>query len=75
MYICVCEQVTEKQIKIAIREGAASLNDLSDNLGVASQCGQCSGCVKGLLEKHTTKQESSSCSMDIFHLFPSATLA
>jgi len=52
MYICICEGVTERQIKKAIVEGASSVRDLRKELGVASQCGQCGRCAKNLLEEH-----------------------
>ena len=55
MYICICEQVTDKQIKSAISAGASSLRDLRDELGVASQCGQCGKCAKALIDEHKPK--------------------
>jgi bacterioferritin-associated ferredoxin len=41
MYICLCNSVTDKQIRSAIAGGATSLRCLRDELGVASQCGSC----------------------------------
>lgn len=41
MYICLCNGVTEKQVRRAIAGGATSLQSLRDELGVASQCGGC----------------------------------
>lgn len=52
MYICICEGITERQIKTAIKGGASSVRDLRNELGVASQCGQCGKCAKNLLAKH-----------------------
>ena len=42
MYICLCKGITDTQIRAAIEDGASSLRDLRNNLGVASQCGKCS---------------------------------
>ena len=53
MYICICEQVTDRQIKTAIDNGAASLRDLRNKLGVASQCGRCGCCAKAMLKEKT----------------------
>ena len=52
MYVCICKQVTDKQIKTAIDEGAQSVRDLRNELGVASQCGQCGHCAKAIIKEH-----------------------
>ena len=49
MYVCLCKAVTDKQIKIAIDEGARTVHDLHSELGVASQCGFC---AKAILNEH-----------------------
>ncbi|MCX9158206.1 (2Fe-2S)-binding protein [Niveibacterium sp. 24ML] len=41
MYVCVCHAVTERQVRQAASNGARRLRDLSDTLGVATQCGRC----------------------------------
>ena len=41
MYVCICKQVTERQIKEAVSNGACSLRDVQSQLGVATQCGEC----------------------------------
>ena len=41
MYICICHEVTDRHIRNAVLEGAATLRDLRTGLGVASQCGKC----------------------------------
>ena len=41
MYICICNAVTEKQVRAAVDAGATSLDDLHIDLGVASCCGRC----------------------------------
>ena len=75
MYICICKQVTENQIKASIKEGAASIDDLCHDLGVASQCGQCNNCAKALLATHAAppvtrfsapKQRSQNIPIEIF---------
>ena len=49
MYVCVCMAVTERQIHVAARNGAKTLKDLRQDLGVSSQCGQCASCAKQCL--------------------------
>ena len=42
MYVCICNAITEKQVREAAREGARTLTDLHrSGLGVATGCGQC----------------------------------
>ena len=41
MYVCLCSGVTDKDIKRAASNGATSVEDLKNTLGVASQCGSC----------------------------------
>lgn len=46
MYVCVCNGVTDKQIIKAADGGATTLQDLSDELNVATCCGRCATCAK-----------------------------
>ena len=59
MYICICEEVTDKQIKSAIKGGAKCMRDLRKELGIASQCGQCGQCAKAILKEHCSNNNCS----------------
>lgn len=41
MYVCICKGITDTQIRAAVEDGASSLRDVKNTLGVASQCGKC----------------------------------
>lgn len=41
MYVCICNGITDKQIRAAVAEGVTSLQQLEEKLGVGSQCGSC----------------------------------
>lgn len=41
MYVCICNAVTERQVRACVDAGATSLGDLQFELGVASCCGCC----------------------------------
>jgi len=41
MYICVCNAVSERQVRACVAAGARTLGDLQFELGVASCCGCC----------------------------------
>ena len=50
MYVCVCNAVTDKQIFNAAKNGAKTVKDLKNTLGVANQCTSCVGCAKACLK-------------------------
>ena len=41
MYVCICKGITDTQIRAAVEDGARSLREVHNSLGVASQCGKC----------------------------------
>ena len=41
MFVCICNQVTDGQIRDAVNNGASSFSDVQSELGVATQCGEC----------------------------------
>lgn len=41
MYVCVCNAITEEQVRRAVAAGANSLDDLCAVLGLGDQCGKC----------------------------------
>ena len=49
MYVCICHGVTDSQIENAIDDGHETMRDLSAELNVGTQCGQCCGCAKKIL--------------------------
>ena len=51
MYVCVCNGVTDHQIRDAVSEGAGSLHELRTALGVASCCGRCADCAQEIIEE------------------------
>jgi bacterioferritin-associated ferredoxin len=42
MFVCICRQVTDHQIRDLCRNGSHDLEDIRAKLGVASVCGKCS---------------------------------
>ena len=52
MYICICKQVTESQIREKIEHGSATVRHLREALGVTTQCGKCANCVKTCVKEH-----------------------
>lgn len=50
MYICLCNGVTEREIRDSARKGA-SLHDLERCLGVGAGCGRCRSAAEELLDE------------------------
>ncbi len=46
MYVCICNQVTENEIRDAVRAGYRDFDLVREALGVSSCCGRCK-CVVG----------------------------
>ena len=56
MYICLCNAITDRQIKETIAAGATSLTDLQSQLGVATCCGCCAELASSFLSGHHDNQ-------------------
>ena len=53
MYVCICNAITDKQIRQAAESGVTSLWELQKKLGVASNCGKCSEMAVDILREHS----------------------
>lgn len=51
MYVCVCKAVTEKDVQREVSQGARSVRDLRERLGVCSDCCKCAGHARSLLPR------------------------
>ena len=51
MYVCVCNAVTDREIRQCAELGACSLRDLERCLGVGSNCGKCRETARSVLEE------------------------
>jgi bacterioferritin-associated ferredoxin len=51
VYICLCHGITENQIRSCVADGARTLCDLSGELGVATQCGNCAESAREVLHQ------------------------
>ncbi len=56
MYICICNQVTETQLRDEIERGSETVRQLRENLGVTNQCGKCGKCVKNCIKENKTSR-------------------
>ncbi len=51
MYVCLCNGVTDRQIRSCVAEGAGTMKDLRECLGVGTRCGRCAPFAKSLLKE------------------------
>ena len=49
MFVCVCNAISDRQIKETVAAGATSLTDLQNALGVATCCGCCTDLASSFL--------------------------
>ncbi|KAB0550931.1 bacterioferritin-associated ferredoxin [Pseudomonas seleniipraecipitans] len=63
MYVCLCEGVTDGQIREAIYEGCCSYREVRETLGVASQCGKCACLAKQVVRETLGEVQQSQVAM------------
>lgn len=59
MYVCVCQAVTDRQIREAAERGARTLKDLRRELGVTLDCGRCASCARDCLHEARAQHKDS----------------
>ncbi|HUN26189.1 MAG TPA: (2Fe-2S)-binding protein [Steroidobacteraceae bacterium] len=52
MYVCICNAVTDREIREAVEGGARSLSEVQCRLPVASCCGGCEETARDLVAAH-----------------------
>jgi bacterioferritin-associated ferredoxin len=63
MYVCLCEGVTDTQIREAVYEGCCSYREVRGTLGIASQCGKCACLAKQVVRETIAEVQSSQASL------------
>lgn len=52
MIVCVCNNISDREIRQAIDLGITSMAELRRDLGIATCCGKCAPCAKEVLNEH-----------------------
>lgn len=50
MYICLCEPVTDRDIKAAVETGCRSVREVAGQLGCCRDCGRCVRAAKEVID-------------------------
>ena len=56
MYVCICNGITENQVRTAIDQGARSVRDLNRELGVGGECGKCTCVARKIVRQQLTTE-------------------
>jgi bacterioferritin-associated ferredoxin len=57
MYICICNGFTDRQIRVAVRQGTAhSVSDVYRCIGCKPQCGRCAPTVLKVMRESSEKR-------------------
>jgi len=51
VYVCICNQVSDREIHGAVRLGVTTLDELAETLGVGTCCGRCRECAHNVLQE------------------------
>jgi bacterioferritin-associated ferredoxin len=54
MYVCLCNAITDHEIRQAAELGVTDLQGLKEGLGVATCCGTCESCACDILREATS---------------------
>jgi bacterioferritin-associated ferredoxin len=52
MIVCVCNNISDREIRQAVDLGVASMDELRRDLGVATCCGKCATYAEEVLNTH-----------------------
>jgi len=52
MIVCVCNNISDREIRQAVDLGLSSMAELRQDLGVATCCGKCASCARQVLNDH-----------------------
>ena len=56
MIVCVCNAVSDREIRRVVAEGARSFDDVQRLLGVATCCGRCEVCARAVVDDALARQ-------------------
>ena len=62
MYVCVCNAVTEREVRNTIKNGATTMRQLRSELKVATSCGTCTEGIEQFLEDVLNREAASTLS-------------
>jgi bacterioferritin-associated ferredoxin len=58
MIVCVCNNISDREIRQAVDLGLNSMADLRKELGVGTCCGKCVSCAREVMHEHLESRSS-----------------
>ena len=52
MYVCICNAVNEKCLKLALSEGKQTISELRHHFEFKTCCGKCTGHMRSMIDDH-----------------------
>ena len=62
MIVCVCNNISDREIRQAVDLGITTMDELRRDLGVATCCGQCASYAEDVLRTHLAQTAESAAS-------------
>ena len=59
MIVCVCNNISDREIRQAVELGLTTMEELRRDLGVSTCCGQCFDCAEEILNEHKAAIQAS----------------
>ena len=56
MYVCVCNAVSERQVRRCIEDGIDNLAHIKRHCQFRRSCGSCSACIRAMINEHQPPQ-------------------
>lgn len=63
MIVCVCNNISDREIRQAVELGLSSMDELRRELGVATCCGKCDSFANEVLNEHMDSRAVPAASM------------
>ena len=67
MYVCLCQGITDKDIRDAINDGCSSYKEVRQALDIAAQCGKCGCLAKQIVKETITENQLSNPAVAYFN--------
>lgn len=52
MYVCLCNAITDHDIREAVEEGAVHVSHLAERCGLGTGCGRCQDTAQQMIDQH-----------------------
>jgi bacterioferritin-associated ferredoxin len=52
MYVCLCNRITDRQVRTQAAGGNCTLGSVHNSLGIAPKCGKCLPMMRDIVREH-----------------------